>query len=305
MLVGEFVTGKMAVESKMILANGETVNFTDVSNKVELALTDASDPYEDSVVVVPGSMLAAAAGKTTISDPELPVNVEVLEYMKNSDLVQARPNDTKDVRVSQTGTAWRFVNRDEEKGVDTQQREDAPAARVALRDKKTGEVLGTYLVSVWFYSNFTQRLPAYQFAPQHVTVDGKTYTVALRLKRVYKPYTIELKKFHHDMYPGTDVPKNFSSDIRLVDASHGEDREVKIYMNNPLRYGGQNLGFVHAGGETFYQSGFLAGDRGTVLQVVDNPGAWMPYVSCLLVAVGMLIHFGINLVNFVNRRVGA
>ena len=33
-------------------------------------------------------------------------------------------------------------------------------------------------------------------------------------------------------------------------------------MNNPLRYNG----------ETFYQSSYLPGDGGTILQVVRNPG---------------------------------
>lgn len=308
MLLGELVTGLTAVESKMVLTNGETSNYVDVNTKVELAFSDPSDPNEDAGVAVPGSLLAQASPNASrpwysfakpdpdarfIRDPQLPVDIEVVDFMKNSDLLEYRGSgDGEDVRVSQAGVPWKFVNRSEGTGVDTNQREDAPAARVILRDKKTGAELGKFLVTVWYYRNFTQRLPAYQFAPQQVVVDGKPYTVELRLKRIYKPYTIELKQFHHDMYPGTDKPKNFSSDIRLQDATHGEDREVKIYMNNPLRYGG----------ETFYQSGFIPGDRGTVLQVVDNPGAWLPYLSCLLVTLGMVMHFTLHLFGFVSRR---
>ena len=63
-------------------------------------------------------------------------------------------------------------------------------------------------------------------------------------------------------------------------------------MNHPLR---------HAG-ETFYQSGFLPNDQGTILQVVRNPGWLLPYISCILVAGGMLIHFGIHLTGFLRRR---
>src|SRR5262249_25650663 len=106
------------------------------------------------------------------------------------------------------------------------------------------------------------------------------------------PYTIHLKEFRHDRYIGTDKPKNFSSLIRLVDPTRNEDREVLIYMNEPLRYEG----------ETFYQASFLKGDTGTVLQVVRNPGWLMPYVSCILVAVGMLVHFGLHLVGFLRLR---
>ncbi len=49
-----------------------------------------------------------------------------------------------------------------------------------------------------------------------------------------------------DNYLGTQTPKNYSSDVRLVDKDRNIDREVKIWMNNPLRFAG----------ETFYQSGY-------------------------------------------------
>ena len=66
-------------------------------------------------------------------------------------------------------------------------------------------------------------------------------------------------------------------------------------MNNPLRYGG----------ETFYQSGLQQLRPGvdmTVLQVVTNDGWMIPYVSCMIVAVGMLAHFLMGLIRFLNRN---
>jgi hypothetical protein len=154
---------------------------------------------------------------------------------------------------------------------------------VKFTDKKTHDSLGTYLVSLWLYQ---------ADRPQKVEYGGKTYDVHLRFKRNYKPYTIHLIKFTHDIYVGTDKPKNFSSQIRLVDPRNNEDRKVLIYMNNPLRYDG----------ETFYQVSFLPKDQGTVLQVVRNPGWEMPYLSCGMVAVGMLVHFGQSLAGFLKRR---
>jgi len=38
---------------------------------------------------------------------------------------------------------------------------------------------------------------------QRVTVGGKTYDVSLRFKRTYKPYTVHLIEFRHDLYEGT------------------------------------------------------------------------------------------------------
>ena len=45
----------------------------------------------------------------------------------------------------------------------------------------------------------------------------------------------------------------------------------------------------------------LAGDSGSVLQVVRNPGWLLPYLSCAVVSLGMLIHFGINLSRYLRR----
>jgi len=46
----------------------------------------------------------------------------------------------------------------------------------------------------------------------------------------------------------------------------------------------------------------LKADAGTVLQVVQNPGAEMPYIACALVCLGMLVHFGLHLGSFLQRR---
>jgi ABC-type transport system involved in cytochrome c biogenesis permease subunit len=83
--------------------------------------------------------------------------------------------------------------------------------------------------------------------------------------------------------------KNYG--VRLTDPARSVDREVLISMNDPLRYGG----------ETFYQQSFLPGDRATILQVVKNPGWLMPYFSCVMVALGMLIHFGMHLQSFLTK----
>jgi len=64
-------------------------------------------------------------------------------------------------------------------------------------------------------------------------------------------------------------------------------------MNNPLR---------HAG-ETFYQASFSPDERGTVLQVVRNPGWLLPYISCTMVTIGMLVHFGVRFAGSVRRKV--
>jgi hypothetical protein len=41
----------------------------------------------------------------------------------------------------------------------------------------------------------------------------------------------------------------------------------------------------------------------TILQVVQNPSWLIPYISCALIAFGMVIQFGMHLTSFVRRRV--
>jgi hypothetical protein len=279
-----------AVEARMTLAEGETVNFADVNRDVELALTDSSADDHDDVVVVPGSLLKKGG---VVRDDELPVDVEVREYSDNSVLVSADRAAAEDgpTFTSAVGARFKLVPRAEESGAGSD-KADYPGVKVRFLEKGTGKSLGEYVLSVWFYRNATSRLPVYQFAPQTLKVGNKVYTVELRPKRVYKPYSLHLIKFTHKKYIGTETPKDFASQLRLTDPSQKEDRQLRISMNDPLRYRG----------ETFYQSGYLPDDKGTVLQVVRNPSWLLPYISCAVVSLGMLIHFGQHLFGFLRRR---
>jgi hypothetical protein len=296
MMLSELVTGLFAVEANMTLVEGETVDFVDLSREafvrspIELALTDSSDADFDDVVVVPGPVLKKSS---RIQNDKLPVDIEILEYMDNSDLVpeENAPNDKSRTFVSAVGARFKLMAKPEEPG--TSERRDAPAVRVRFLRKGTEKPLGgEYVLSLCFDKNLTGRRPVHRFPPQRLRVDDKKYIVELRPKRVYKPYAIHLNKFTHKRYVGTETPKDYASEVRLIDPSRNEDREVRIWMNHPLRHAGDSL----------YQAGVLDGGKGTVLQVVENPGWLMPYVSCAMVTLGLLIHFGLHLTAFLRRR---
>ena len=121
---------------------------------------------------------------------------------------------------------------------------------------------------------------------------GRAYELKPQPKRFYLPFSLRLLQFRHDVYPGTDIPKNFSSRVRLQRSDTGEDREVQIYMNNPLR----------CAGLTLYQAGFDVDDQGTILQVVKNPGWFTPYLACGLMTTGMVVQFLSHLVLFLRKK---
>ena len=58
-------------------------------------------------------------------------------------------------------------------------------------------------------------------------------------------------------------------------------------------------------GRTFYQASFGKNDTLSILQVVENPGWLLPYISCVLVTLGLLVHFGIAMRRSTKRRQGA
>jgi cytochrome c biogenesis protein ResB len=154
-----------------------------------------------------------------------------------------------------------------------------PTAHIEL--SAPGGSLGVWTASLWID------------AVQSFQYEGKTYEIAMRPARYYRPFALELNKFSHDKYMGTEIPKNFSSDVHVTNMVTGESRNVRIYMNNPLRYGG----------ETFYQSGYDERDpRITILQVVRNPTWLTPYFSCALVGLGLTVQFLTHLLGFVKRK---
>jgi hypothetical protein len=282
LLVGEFVTAMFAKEANMTIDEGQTINYAEDIRTVELAITDPSDPQQDRVVVIPESRLLKGG---RISVPSMPFELEVLAYYLNSDFVDLDKMPPNAV-IADHGTAARYaitaIPRPVASGVD-QNSTDLPV--VFVRVLHDGEPVGTWMAGLYF--SLISEPEA-----ERVEVAGQPYWMSLRFKREYKPYSIKLIDFRHDRYLGTDMPRNYSSQIQLIDPEHNENREVLIYMNNPLRYRG----------ETFYQASFKKGDTGTVLQVVRNPGWLLPYIACTVGAIGMLMHFGMSLSRFLKRR---
>ena len=135
---------------------------------------------------------------------------------------------------------------------------------------------------------------AIRFDTQSVRVGDESYDVQLRFVRNYKDYSLRLVDVRKDDYLGTSIPRNYSSEVVLQDTQSGIEHDLKIWMNNPRRYAG----------ETFYQSGWQrdpnTGTEYSTLQVVRNHGWMIPYVACMVCMVGMLTHFSLVLLRFLN-----
>jgi hypothetical protein len=280
-MLGELITGIYAMEGQMVIPTGQTVNQVIHPGTAEFVVIRNLNEKDDEVVSIPKGRLKVGS---VIEDANLPFKVEVTQYMVNSDYKGIAPPDQADPDARGHARIFAAFEVPEVSGVDTNQRHDAPSMVAKLTDRN-GKSLGTWLFSAHLEN-------------QWIKIDGKEYQLALRFKQTKRDFSFQLTEFKHDVFPGTMTPKDFHSYIRLVDKETGMDRPVEIYMNAPLYYRG----------ETFYQSSWTTDKmtkkaNGTVLQVVSNPGWLMPYIACLLVGLGMLVHFGNTLYKFVGRRI--
>jgi hypothetical protein len=275
MLAGGLFTDLFAVESHMQLAGGETKNYSEDARGMELAVTDVTDSDLDQVTAIPDTMLRH---DRTIDHWSLPFRIVVRNFYQNSRLkmLSEAGNGARPIANQGPGAMIAVEPAPRATGVDER---DVTSAAIEILPKEGGS-LGTWLVSDVLG------------APQTFSCGGRTWMIALRPTRYYKPYSVTLQKFTHEKYAGTEIPKDFSSRVTLIDAERAVNRDVLIYMNHPLRYRG----------ETFYQAGFQKDDSATILQVVHNPSFIAPYVACVIVAAGLLVQFGYHLVGFSRKR---
>ena len=284
LLIGEFFTALFAVESTMTIREGQTVNFLDRSQQFELAFIESSNPNFDSVTVIPKKFLKQ---NKIIKLDDIPFDIKVHTFMSNSTQPQPIKNIENFDQINypsyeSIGSEY-FISASREVSGASGER-NAPAIDIELFDKQNGNSLGRYILSLWCYPNFVNQI---WDMPNLIAHADKSYRVYFRNQRefAYAPsgneFSVQLLNFVHEKYQGTQTPKDFSSRIRLINSGDQIDRELKIWMNNPLRYAKK----------TFYQSGYLPKDEGTVLQVVRNDSWMIPYLSCMIVFVGMGAQF--------------
>jgi ResB-like family len=273
LLLGQLVTSFSEEESQLQLDEGQAKNYSESPYFDELAIIDRSQPDSDQVISVPASRLVKGA---VIPLPVSGLELRVDDAFENAALIS--PNQLPSpsyphFRLGPMAVAVAVAK------TYKQDERNQPAAAVTLR--QGGNVIGSWTLA----SGFPQA--------KDFKVGSVPFSIVLRPKRYYRPFSITLEQFRHDRYAGTDIAKNFSSKVRLVDPAVHENREALIYMNHPLRYAGL----------TFYQAGFGNNDHTTVLQVMKNPSWLVPYISCGMMTLGLVIQFGMHLFSFVRKRI--
>ena len=274
-LLGGGLTSFLGIESQLSIEEGETKNYSEDIRKIELAIIDRANPDYDQVISIPQSILKK---QNVISHPQIPFELIIKSYLPNAKLTTNSSNKTQVNLPHVTkgiGTEI-YVNPN---SVFTQDNL-VNLVTVFVEIVSQGTSLGTWLLSRAIEN------------PQTVVFHNNEFDLILRPVRYYTPYSLTLKDFNHDIYPGTDIPKNFSSLVYLNDQEKQEMRDVLIYMNHPLRYRGK----------TYYQASFGKNDTLSILQVVQNPAWLFPYLACFLVAAGLIFQFLSYLIHFSKKN---
>ena len=304
LLVGQLSTDMLAREMQMHFGEGETRSYSESATDYELIFVSG-----DEVTAIPNKLLKPG-GELKIEN--LPFIIRVKELWHNSDMNFRAPMMQNAPPLATNGVALNFDFRKVD-DVKTMDQKNVPTA--VLEFLTPAGSLGTWVASDWtgdpalveavrngytqMGAAMAQKIAGQLVAPQTITAGGKSFTFTMRPARVRHAFTLTLLKATHTVYPGTDIPKDFRSRVRIDNAQTGEQREVEISMNHPLRYGGY----------TYYQyqmdagqSAQMAGRAPTsVLSVVRNPGWLTPYVGCAMVGAGLLIQFLYHLAGFVSK----
>ena len=277
LLMSELLTDFLSVESQMTIIEGEKSNYSQTVRENELVIIDRSGTSQDIVHSISASKLKPGV---QISIPKNDLEIKVIAFYKNSILGRGTEQQVQRLATHGAGAKMNIL------ATPTQidYAEDAintTTAYIEVHYKK--EVLGTWLVS----NVIDERFPAQKFQ-----AGEKDLEIAMRYKRHYYPFEIELLDFSHEKYPGTDIPFNYSSKVIAHHHEKGTDQQALIYMNHPLRYNGL----------TFYQASFMPDETATILQVVRNPGWLLPYLSVLMMGAGMSFQFSLHFTKFLKKK---
>jgi cytochrome c-type biogenesis protein CcsB len=116
--------------------------------------------------------------------------------------------------------------------------------------------------------------------PETVSINGINLRLSYGSVVRELPFSIHLRDFQLERYPGSMSPSSYASEITLKDPSSSVERQFRIFMNNILKYQGYR----------FFQSSFDKDELGTVLSVnQDYWGTFISYLGYFLMALGMAL----------------
>ena len=270
LLLGGGVTAMFSSEGNMVIGEGEMSNHVDDYFDMELAIVNTSRDDSLEYTVFDAPLLIDG---NTIEYENLGIQIDIISHMENV-RIESRISPAEQIYK---GFLQEFVLLPKPPEKEATQNRPGIIIKLSGLNSQEDGIYGIFLG---------------QRSPDTFQIKGQLFFTEFRRKRTYLPFSIELLDFEKVMHPGTNVAKSYSSEVHLIE--HSIPRRVLIQMNEPLRF--QNY--------TFYQASFIDGldKETTVLAAVKNYGRLFPYVSSIIMSMGLLIHLLISLPAMLQKR---
>jgi cytochrome c biogenesis protein ResB len=274
MLAAGFVKLRFSDDGRIVLHEGESADWFESYYEWEIAISRQAGDGQIEEHVVPWSELSRLRPDTrgVFTSAALPFELRVSHFERSAQPVRKGPMFSVDVPVVD---GW-FV-RTTERAKEAER--DLPACYATVRFRDSGTEQSGILWGAAMH-------------PWAVSSGGATWFLDLRRRRWPLPFEIRLEDFRKEDHPRLDMARSFESDVTMTEA--GAAREVRIWMNNPLRHAGYIL----------FQSSYSQDERGeiSIFSVVRNPSDHWPLYSCIVIAIGLLLHFSRRLVRYVRSE---
>ena len=265
LLIGGGITSAFSKEGNMVILEKNQSNYMHSFYYKEFTIMNL-DEYPDSIEVINFNEKILKPNNI-LSYSTIPFKIEVIQYYLNSTIEPRVNNELFPLH----GDAIKFELKEKYPEKEINENISGIIYRII---SNSDEVSGYYIYQLE------------QQTPEIITINNKNYALLLRPERTYLPFEIKLLDFKKIMHPGTNIAKSFSSEVYLIE--NQTSRRVLIEMNAPLRHQGY----------TFYQASYAElnnGQEATILAVVKNYGRLFPYISSIIMCIGVLLQMIIRL----------
>lgn len=255
MIIGAGITRYIGYEGMMSLQEGQTSN-----------LISTNEPY-----------LQVRVDNSTADFPIY------MGYLSNNDFTYNVNVEGKgNLKIKYKDFVPNAVENNEHKlvvGEDGQNRPDALTVEISLNGKSEEMIL-------WGGQNYNARF-------QDIEIDGNKVSLAYGIKAFEIPFSLYLKDFKEEKYPGSEMASSWECEVTVIDNRNNIKEDHRIYMNHVLDYDGYR----------FFQSGLTADRRGTYLSVShDKLGTWVSYFGYFLLSLGFTIAIFMRKSRFMDLR---
>jgi cytochrome c biogenesis protein ResB len=273
LLLAGLVRFAAADEGVIMLREGDTANEFRSHHLVEVAILVPRGDGTLREYLIPNRWVTAAGDdrEFTFRHPDLPFDLVLSHFTVNAQVMPKGPM----FEVSVPVVDGYFVR-------------ELPEVDEHERNRQA-----CYAEVVWKDGREPQRgILSLLTQPWTVGSADSPYAIELRKKRFSLPFEVLLKRTHQEFHPGTRKPKEFWSEVRMTDGAFV--RDWKIEMNRPLRH----RGFV------VYQSQWDEDPSGRYsgLAVARNPSDQWPLWSCVVIAIGLILHFGRMMLRYMRNE---